>query len=133
MVIELLKKAKENITIEHIRSLLDLMATKGRPYFTLAGSYVVTDASHLGFENVDIGWGKAIFGGPARGGYCVFPGYISFYIPCKDKKGHKGIVIPISLPKEAMRRFAKELDNILGRDCLVSVENKYSKFTKSAL
>lgn len=131
--LDLLRKAKENVTTEFIKSLADLMVIKGRPHYTFRGSYSVSDSSRVGFENVDFGWGKAIFGGPAKGDIGVVPGYTSVYVSCMNKRGQKGVAIPISLPQKAMKRFEVEIDSILGRNRPISVENEYSTFISSAL
>lgn len=111
--LELVRKAKADVTEEYMHSLADLMVTKGRPHFTVVRSYLVSDVTRAGFENVDFGWGKAVYGGPAKGGVGAIPGVASFYIPFKNAKGEEGLVIPVCLPSEAMDRFVKELDTVL--------------------
>lgn len=56
---------------------------------------------------VDFGWGRAVYGGPAKGHVA------SFHIATKNKKGEDGIVVTLCLPKVAMERFVKELDQLL--------------------
>uniref|UniRef100_A0A7N0TCA0 Benzyl alcohol O-benzoyltransferase n=1 Tax=Kalanchoe fedtschenkoi TaxID=63787 RepID=A0A7N0TCA0_KALFE len=111
--IQLVKKAKNEVTEEYMKSVADLMVLNNRPHFTVVQSYVVSDVTRAGFKTVDFGWGEAAYGGPANGGVGVIPGVISFYIPAKNKKGEKGITIPICLPVEAMVVFVKELDGLL--------------------
>jgi hypothetical protein len=111
--LELVKKAKNDVTEEYMRSLADLMVIKGRPHFTVVRSYLVSDVTHAGFGEVDFGWGKAAYGGPAKGGVGAIPGVASFYIPFKNSKGEDGIVLPICLPAPAMKRFVEELDYLL--------------------
>lgn len=57
----------------------------------------MTDIRDIKFE-VDFGWEKAVHGGPANGGVGSIPGFSSFYISFANKKGIKGIVIPVCLP-----------------------------------
>lgn len=61
--VELVMKSKRNATDEYVRSTADFMMVRGRPSFSavriLVASYLV------GVEEVDIGWGKAAYGGPA--------------------------------------------------------------------
>ncbi|GLT55588.1 hypothetical protein SLA2020_286980 [Shorea laevis] len=111
--LELVKKAKNDVTDEYMRSLADLLVIRGRPHFTVVRSYLVSDVTHAGFGNVDFGWGKPAYGGPAKGGVGAIPGVASFYIPYKNSKGEDGIVLPICLPAPAMKRFAEELDYLL--------------------
>uniref|UniRef100_A0A7N0VJ28 Benzyl alcohol O-benzoyltransferase n=1 Tax=Kalanchoe fedtschenkoi TaxID=63787 RepID=A0A7N0VJ28_KALFE len=111
--VQLVKKAKNEVTEEYMKSVADLMVLNNRPHFTVVQSYLVSDVTRVGFETVDFGWGKAAFGGPAKGGIGAIPGFIVLYIPAKNKKGEKGITIPICLPAEVMDVFVKELDGLL--------------------
>ncbi|PNX88473.1 benzyl alcohol O-benzoyltransferase-like protein, partial [Trifolium pratense] len=111
--LELIKKAKADVTEEYMHSMADLMVIKGRPHFTSVRMYLVSDVTHVGLREVDFGWGKAVYGGPAHGGVGVVPGLASFYIPFKNAKGEEGLVIPVCLPNQAMKRFVKELDSLL--------------------
>lgn len=111
--LELVKKAKNEVNMEYMRSLADLMVTKGRPHFTVVRSYLVSDVTRAGFREVDFGWGEAVYGGPAKGGVGAIPGVASFYIPFTNVKGETGIVVPICLPTPAMERFVDELNCML--------------------
>ncbi|GMN28355.1 hypothetical protein TIFTF001_002018 [Ficus carica] len=126
--LELVKKAKKEVTEEYLRSVADLMVTRGRPHFTVVRAYLVSDLTHAGFGEVDVGWGKPVYGGAAKGGVGAIPGVASFYIPFKNKAGELGIVVPICLPAAAMDRFVKELDSIL-----LKQDQPYKTFITSAL
>ena len=52
---ELLKKAKNKVTEEYLRSVTDLMMIKGRPHFYGVRLYVVSNVAHAGFGEVDLG------------------------------------------------------------------------------
>ncbi|XP_009619718.1 benzyl alcohol O-benzoyltransferase [Nicotiana tomentosiformis] len=114
--LELVKKTKSDVTEEYMKSVADLMVLKGRPHFTVVRTFLVSDVTRGGFGEVDFGWGKAVYGGPAKGGVGAIPGVASFYIPFKNKKGENGIVVPICLPGFAMETFVKELDGMLKVD-----------------
>ncbi|KAH6796966.1 HXXXD-type acyl-transferase family protein [Perilla frutescens var. hirtella] len=132
--LELVRKAKADVTEEYMKSLADLMVIRGRPHFTVVRSYLVSDVTHAGFGQVDFGWGNPAYGGPAKGGVGAIPGVASFYIPFKNNKGENGIVVPICLPADAMEVFVKELESILktgGGDAIS--DRKTAVFIASAL
>jgi hypothetical protein len=107
--LELVKKAKAGMTEEYMRSTASLMVSKGRPLFTVPGTYIVSDLRRAGFEKVDFGWGNAIYGGTAK----AIPELASFYIPFTNKKGEDGVVVQFCLPAPAMERLFKELEGML--------------------
>ncbi|KAA0066341.1 hypothetical protein IC582_025442 [Cucumis melo] len=132
--LELVRKAKADVTEDYMKSVADLMVIKGRPHFTVVRTYLVSDVTRAGFEDVDFGWGKAMYGGPAKGGVGAIPGVASFYIPFKNKKGERGILVPLCLPAPAMERFVKELDALLKAGKTIDgVDNKKPLFIASAL
>ncbi|XP_020235949.1 benzyl alcohol O-benzoyltransferase [Cajanus cajan] len=131
--LELVRKAKADVSEEYMHSLADLMVTNGRPHFTVVRSYLVSDVTRAGFGEVDFGWGKAVYGGPAKGGVGAIPGVASFYIPFKNAKGEEGLVIPVCLPSEAMERFVKELDNVLNNHIQPTKGGSKSGFIISSL
>ncbi|OMP14140.1 hypothetical protein COLO4_00259 [Corchorus olitorius] len=107
--VELVKEAKASVTEEYVKSVASLMVINGkRLKFPMRGSYLVSDVRHMGFRDLDFGWGKAEFGGLAKA-----IGPISFIISAKDKKGEVGALVPVCLPVPAMERFAKELEKML--------------------
>uniref|UniRef100_A0A7N0TCK7 Benzyl alcohol O-benzoyltransferase n=1 Tax=Kalanchoe fedtschenkoi TaxID=63787 RepID=A0A7N0TCK7_KALFE len=111
--LQLVRKAKNEVTEDYMKSVADLMVLNNRPHFRVVGSYIISDNTRAGFETVDFGWGKNAFGSPASGEVGAIPGFITFYIPAKNKKGQKGITIPVCLPAEAMDVFVKEMDDLL--------------------
>ncbi|KAJ8557251.1 hypothetical protein K7X08_002876 [Anisodus acutangulus] len=124
--LELVKNTKSDVTEEYMKSVADLMVMKGRPHFTVVRTYLVSDVTRAGFGEVDFGWGKAVYGGPAKGGVGAIPGVASFYIPFRNKNGENGIVVPICLPAFAMEIFVKELDSMLKSDDAPVISTNYS-------
>ncbi|CAL5207967.1 unnamed protein product [Lathyrus oleraceus] len=111
-VLNLVKNAKNKVTKEYMHSLADLIVIKGRPLFTPTEfMLLVSDIRHLGFKDIDFGWGKAVYGGPAIDS--PLHGTACLYIPFTNAKGEEGFAVPLCLPAQAMERFEKELDSVL--------------------
>ncbi|KAJ7943977.1 Benzyl alcohol O-benzoyltransferase [Quillaja saponaria] len=111
--LDLIRKVKTLMSEEFIRSVADLMVIKGRPMYRTVGNYLVADTTRVGFDCVDFGWGKPVYGGPAGAISCV-----SFYARFKNCKGEDGIVVPIWLPRSVMENFRSELQKIITQDPL---------------
>lgn len=124
----LVKKAKHDVTEEYMRSVADLMVLSGRPHFTVVRTYLVSDVTRAGFGDVDFGWGKAVYGGPAQGGVGAIPGVASFFIPFRD-----GIVVPVCLPGPAMERFVAEVERLTQEPAANQVVNNSVPFISSAI
>ncbi|KAG6605175.1 Benzyl alcohol O-benzoyltransferase, partial [Cucurbita argyrosperma subsp. sororia] len=131
--VELVRKAKNEVTEEYMKSVADLMVIKGRPNLTAVRSLAVSDVRKIRMDEVDFGWGNAIFGGPAMGGAATVPGLTSFYIRFKNNKGEEGIVVPLSLPAPAMERFVLELEDLFKTISTNEAKNSQRKFISSAL
>ncbi|XP_043693867.1 benzyl alcohol O-benzoyltransferase [Telopea speciosissima] len=131
--LELVKKAKGEVTEEYMRSLADLMVMKGRPHFTVVRTYLVSDLVHAGFGAVDFGWGNAVYGGAAKGGVGAIPGVASFYIPFRNHKGEDGIVVPVCLPGPAMERFVTEIEGMIKEPPVDQIDNTKTTFIISAM
>lgn len=114
--LDLIRKTKAGVTQEYMKSLADLLVLRGRPHFTVVRSYLVSDVTHAGFNELDFGWGLPAYGGPAKGGVGAIPGVASFFIPFENGKGQNGVLIPVCLPEVAMDRFAEELHGMLKDD-----------------
>ena len=110
--LELVKKAKNKVNDEYMRSSADMLVIRGRPHFTVVRTFVVSDLTRVGFKNVDVGWGKPVYGGPAKGGAGTIPGVICTFIPVKNGMGKDGILVPMCLPAPAMEIFVKELGGL---------------------
>ncbi|KAL2490076.1 HXXXD-type acyl-transferase family protein [Forsythia ovata] len=108
--IKLVKKARSQVTKDYIRSTIDYIATKGRPQLSHFWNFIVSDASRVGFEELDFGWGKPIYGGTMNGGATNDN---SVYALFRNKNGEDLVVVPVCLPVAAMERFEKELNKVI--------------------
>ncbi|KAJ6752457.1 hypothetical protein OIU85_002837 [Salix viminalis] len=103
--LELIRHAKNKITEEYIRSLADFIEiTKGLPKGLQ--SYVVSDLTSVGFDQVDYGWGKPVYTGPSKAMPDDINNSGTYYLPYRNKKGERGTMVLISLRAPVMERFA---------------------------
>ncbi|GJM98293.1 hypothetical protein PR202_ga15288 [Eleusine coracana subsp. coracana] len=113
--VELVKKAKDEVSMEYMQSTADLMVLRGRPLpCTTAGTYSLSDVTKARFDSHDFGWGKPVYGGPADAvGSPSMPWLASFLLPFKNADGEDGILVPTSLPRPAMDRFVEQMGQLL--------------------
>ncbi|KAI5022376.1 hypothetical protein ZWY2020_059106 [Hordeum vulgare] len=105
--VALVRRAKAAVTAEYVRSTVDVLVLRGRPFLALQNLFLVSDNRHTGFYGVDFGWGEPVYGGPAD---TVFG--VTFFVPVKDRDGEDAIAVPIVLPRPAMERFAAEMESL---------------------
>lgn len=107
-VVELVKGTKDKVTAESLRAYAYLLAAKGPSYFSPQW-YTVSDVRHVGFGDVDFGWGKAIYGGPPW----ADPNIASFFLSSRNEKGETCILVTVNLPASSMEKFALEIDKMI--------------------
>ncbi|XP_072974119.1 benzyl alcohol O-benzoyltransferase-like [Typha angustifolia] len=105
--LEQVMKAKAKVTDEFLQSVADLMVVRGRPRFTTAQTYLVSDLANAGFEEVDFGWGRGVYAGPATANLATF--HIKY---SNNGRGVEGILVPMCLPAPAMERFRFEMESL---------------------
>ncbi|XP_044480225.1 methanol O-anthraniloyltransferase-like [Mangifera indica] len=108
--VELVKRAKAEMSGEYLKSVADLMVLKGRPRYTNVENFIVSNVTKSGLAEIDFGWGNPVFGGPA-GATSMF----SFCMKIKRRDGKNGVLIPICLPKWNMVRFEGELKKMIAQ------------------
>ncbi|GMJ11313.1 hypothetical protein like AT5G17540 [Hibiscus trionum] len=128
--VELVKQAKARLTEEYVKSVAALMVIRGKQlhFPNVIGSLIISDLTKLGLEDVDFGWGKAVFAGTAKA-----VGVMCFFVQAKNKKGEVGTSVAICLPAPAMERFAKELHNMLKWYPIEHTEETKKYFIPSAM
>lgn len=109
--VQLVKKVKAEVSKEYIKSAASLIVSKGRPSIPRTGSFIISDNRGLGFEDLDFGWGKPLYGGPAKA-----ISLISFFMRFKNSRGEEDIVVPICLPLPVMKRFEEEVKGMIGEE-----------------
>ncbi|KAF7074359.1 hypothetical protein CFC21_079232 [Triticum aestivum] len=110
--VELVMKAKREVDVEYIRSVAALMARRGRPHFAVARAYLVSDVTKVGIRDLDFGWGKPVYAGPAKGGVGAIPGVASFFIAVRNDMGEEGIAVPVCMPGPTMDKFVEEMGKL---------------------
>ncbi|CAM0875972.1 unnamed protein product [Alopecurus aequalis] len=91
--VRLVKEAKEEVDMEYMRSVADPLVQRGRPDITMVRAYMASDVTKVGFGELDYGWGRPVYAGPA-----MVATICSFLIPFKNANGEDGIIITICLP-----------------------------------
>ncbi|KAM0931020.1 hypothetical protein ACQ4PT_000598 [Festuca glaucescens] len=66
--VELVMKAKREVNVEYLRPVARLMVRRGRPHFSVVRAYLMSDLTRSGIRDLDYGWGKPVYAGPAKGG-----------------------------------------------------------------
>jgi hypothetical protein len=106
---KLINQAKMAVNDEYVRSVIDFMELKGRLHFTMVGATVTSDVSKIGYRDVDFGWGKALYGGPAGDGLEAAAGMFCLFFAHRNTNGLEGIAVALCLPSVAMKRFEDEI------------------------
>ncbi|KAH6760833.1 hypothetical protein C2S51_017782 [Perilla frutescens var. frutescens] len=107
--VELVREARNLATEEYSRSAIDYIATMGRPSLHSPWNFIVSDVSRIGFDEVDLGWGKPVYGGTMDGG--TFD--TTIYGRYRNREGEGVVVAAMALPAAVMERFENELRRLM--------------------
>ncbi|EEE63219.1 hypothetical protein OsJ_18029 [Oryza sativa Japonica Group] len=89
----------------YVQSVASFNAARRRPAFPKgARTYFISDMTRAGMTDIDFGWGKPVYGGPAT------TMLATFHLQGRNEAGEAGIVVPISLPSPVMERLIQEVD-----------------------
>ncbi|KAJ3684681.1 hypothetical protein LUZ61_013845 [Rhynchospora tenuis] len=106
--LKLVKEAKARATAsDFLQSLADLTVLRRRPEMMVARTFLVSDVSRAGFQGVDFGWGEGMYGAKP------FPWTVTFYSSFKNSVGEEVVVVPMSLPEQAMETFKAEMESLI--------------------
>ncbi|KAM0913115.1 hypothetical protein ACQ4PT_012369 [Festuca glaucescens] len=105
--LELICKAKLDMSLERMKSMVDMMSGLQRGLgssFTMDNVYYVSDLTRLGHEEIDFPWAQWVGGSilPVRR-----PS--SFHVKCKNGDGEESVVVSVLMQKSAIGRLAKEM------------------------
>ncbi|CAM0948396.1 unnamed protein product [Alopecurus aequalis] len=108
--VALVRRAKDAVTTEYVRSMVDGMVMLGRRVLVPANLLGITDARRIGLDRVDLGLSEPVFAGPAEP--LIFG--LSYFVVVKDRNGVDAVSVPVVLPPRAMDRFVAEVERSLG-------------------
>nr|GMD97520.1 methanol O-anthraniloyltransferase [Ipomoea batatas] len=113
------------------RSEVNFMDSKGRPPLLRSrSSIIVTDLSRIGFDEMDFGWGKPVYGGTMDGSASATAITHARY---RNSDGEDGVVVPVFLPPAAMKKFEGEMKKFTALEPREVIEIPSKSLLKSAL
>uniref|UniRef100_A0A0D9XH82 Uncharacterized protein n=1 Tax=Leersia perrieri TaxID=77586 RepID=A0A0D9XH82_9ORYZ len=106
--VDLVQKAKLDMTEEFTKSMVDFIALHGGPPYVPGWTFVVSDITRIGEDALDFGWAKRIGGGVPMVGD-IKSKQVSYQMRCKNDNDEDCVVASMFLPKLAMEMFAKHI------------------------
>ncbi|XP_019155857.1 PREDICTED: methanol O-anthraniloyltransferase-like [Ipomoea nil] len=130
-VVKLIEKAKSRVCEDYVRSEVKFLDSKGRPPLLRSrSSIIVTDLSRIGFDEMDFGWGKPVYGGTMDGGGSATAITHARY---RNSDGQDGVLVPVFLPAAAMKRFEEEMNKFIALEPSEVIEIPPKSLLKSSL
>ncbi|KAI3991952.1 hypothetical protein MKX01_012897 [Papaver californicum] len=133
--LELVQKAKDEVNEEYIRSTADLMSIKGRPIISTVRTYFVSDMRRMqNADEVYFGCGEVVYAGPAIGVHPTLSYWMSSpFLSYTNNSGDKGCLVPVFLPRLAMKKFVFEMESMTNKTaCVEAIQPETSKFSSTS-
>ncbi|XP_066343753.1 acyl transferase 1-like [Miscanthus floridulus] len=111
--VELVKKAKRGMTEEYVRSMVDLFSVGGAAPYAQGWTFVVSDITRIGEDQLDLGWAERVAGGVPIVGDDHATKLVSYQMRCKNADGDDCVVASMYLPEPAMDKFKEKILLIL--------------------
>ncbi|CAO2141534.1 unnamed protein product [Urochloa humidicola] len=108
--LELVRAARVDVTDEYVRSMLDLLALRRRPFYSLDWTFTIADVTGLARREAKFGRWERFGGGITATGRVVAASLVSYYGRYKSGSGgEECVVVSMCLPPAAMDRFAQQI------------------------
>jgi len=111
--VELVQKAKRGMTEEYVRSMVDLFSVGGAAPYAQGWTFVVSDITRIGEDELDLGWAERVAGGVPIVGDDHATKLVSYQMRCKNADGDDCVVASMYLPEPAMDKFKEKILLIL--------------------
>ena len=111
--VELVQKAKRGMTEEYVRSMVDLFSVGGVAPYAQGWTFVVSDITRIGEDQLDLGWAERVAGGVPIVGDDHATKLVSYQMRCKNADGDDCVVASMYLPEPAMDKFKEKILLIL--------------------
>jgi hypothetical protein len=111
--VELVQKAKCGMTEEYVRSMVDLFSVGGAAPYAQGWTFVVSDITRIGEDDLDMGWAERVAGGVPIVGDDHATKLVSYQMRCKNADGDDCVVASMYLPEPAMDKFKEKILLIL--------------------
>jgi hypothetical protein len=106
-----------------MQSVADVLVLEGRPAYAWKRTFHVSDLGRAGFDDVEFGWGKAVYGGAADDALNEFPAGANFFQRRKNDRGEDETFVGIYLPGDCTACYKKEVEALTTTTTKLPVES----------
>jgi benzyl alcohol O-benzoyltransferase len=107
--VELVQKAKRGMTEEYVKSMVDLFSLGGAAPYAQGWTFVVSDITRIGEDELDLGWAERVAGGVPIVGNDDATKMVSYQMRCKNADDEDCVVASMYLPEPAMNKFKEKI------------------------